>query len=253
VRGFSGVSPAYLGVLQGSQFMRSDVHRVLAALAALSTVACAGGLEGAVRTQAAMDLACPEGQMTVRDQRSDNYVRDFEVHGCGKRARYQAACSMVGTCTAYQSKELGEHPQASSDAVTAGVEDLQPAPPLVVVMPDGNTVVAEVVPPPAPEAAPAVEPAVASASPVVPSGEARPVTLRNACPRTVSLFVGPQPGAEGGRYMTLGSNSSISPRLQAGEQLWLLDEKQGGTASVSISDGTREVEIAESCGGLTAR
>ncbi len=236
-------------------------------LASLSLLACAGQLEATVRSQAAQDLACPEGQVVVRDLRSDNYVRDFDVSGCGQHAHYQAACSMVGSCTAYRAEELGKHRVPGSDALTVGHDDLRPAESGAEAKP------AEVAAAPAePEVAGAVaverdatelgaarlgaaptEVVTATASGPAPSGEARAVTLRNACPRTVPLFVGAQPGEEGGRYMTLGAGNTISPKLRAGEQLWLLDNRQAGLVSVSIDGSTREVEIAESCSGLAAR
>ncbi len=234
--------------------MRSDVQAVLVALAAVWVAGCASGLEGAVRSQAAIDLVCPERQVSVRGLRGDEYVRDFEVEGCGRRARYQGACSVVGSCTAYRAKQRGE--PTSGEAPTAEVPE--PPPPLVVVTPDGNTLIAEaereVAVEPEPEEVEREDAEAAVAREVAaPSGEARAVTLRNACPRTVALFVGAKPGAEDGRYMSLGSNSSISPKLRTGELLWLLDAEQAGVASVAIAGGTREVEVAEGCAGLTAR
>lgn len=249
----------------------------MAALA-LSLAGCASALEETVRRQAAVDMSCPEGQVAVRDLRSDNYVRDFSVSACGKQAHYQAACSMVGSCTAYQSRELGEHPLAGSQALTAGVEDLQAAPvnPPTIVMAGASEALPMVPVVEASEAAPVVPvvatPTVAGengASEVVAgssvtvvnsvathgvaAGEGATVTLRSACPRTVTLFVGSQPGAEDGLYMTLGAGSSIAPRLATGTSLWLLDARQAGLASVSIDASTREVAIAENCSGLAAR
>lgn len=249
----------------------------MAALA-LSLAGCASALEETVRRQAAADMSCPEGQVAVRDLRSDNYVRDFSVSACGKQAHYQAACSMVGSCTAYQSRELGEHPLAGSQALTAGVEDLQAAPvnPPTIVMAGASEALPMVPVVEASEAAPVVPvvatPTVAGengASEVVAgssvtvvnsvathgvaAGEGATVTLRSACPRTVTLFVGSQPGAEDGLYMTLGAGSSIAPRLATGTSLWLLDARQAGLASVSIDASTREIAIAENCSGLAAR
>lgn len=242
---------------------------------ALSLAGCAGALEDTVRRQAAVDMSCPEGQVAVRDLRSGNYVRDFSVSACGRQAHYQAACSMVGSCTAYQSRELGEHPLAGSQALTAGVEDLQAAPvnPPTIVMAGASEAVPMV--PVVEEAAPVVPvvaaPTVAGengASEVagssvtvvnsvathgVAAGEGATVTLRSACPRTVTLFVGSQPGAEEGLYMTLGAGSSIAPKLATGSSLWLLDARQAGLASVSIDASTREISIAENCSGLAAR
>ena len=236
-------------------------------VAALLGGSCASALEETVRRQAAVDMGCPEGQVSVRDLRSDNYVRDFNVQACGKQAHYQAACSMVGSCTAYQSRELGEHPLSGSDALTAGVEDLQPSAPTSVptVVMAGAAEPIPMVPvvEPEPAAAAIADPATSvtvvntvetrGAGAVAVAGDGQSVTLRSACPRTVTLFVGAEPGAEGGVYMTLGAGSTIAPKLATGASLWLLDAKQAGIASVSIDASMREVAIAENCGGLAAR
>lgn len=222
-----------------------------------------------MRRQAAVDMGCPEGQVSVRDLRSDNYVRDFNVQACGKQAHYQAACSMVGSCTAYQSRELGEHPLAGTDALTVGVDDLQPSAPTsvpTVVMAGAAEpipMVPVVEPVPAATAAAIADPATSvtvvntvetrGAGAAAVAGDGQSVTLRSACPRTVTLFVGSEPGAEGGVYMTLGAGSTIAPKLATGASLWLLDAKQAGIASVSIDASMREVAIAENCGGLAAR
>lgn len=227
----------------------------------LGLPACAGKLEATVRSQAAQDLGCPEGQVSVRNLRSDNYVRDFSVSACGKQAHYQAACSMVGSCTAYRAEDLADKRGVASDALGVGEDDLQPAE-------SGVTTVVGEAPEGAAEAQPAAteasaaqagagEPGVvtatATAGAPVATGEARALTLRNTCPRTVSLFVGTRPGDAGGSYMTLGAGSTIGPKLRTGEQLWLLDAKQAGLASVTIDAAMAEVEIAESCSGLAAR
>jgi hypothetical protein len=237
-------------------------HACRLAAVLLFATACASALADTVRRQAAVDMGCPEGQVVVRDLRSDNYVRDFDVQACGKQAHYQAACSMVGSCTAYQAHELGEHPLAGSDALTAGVEDLQPSAPTsvpVVVMAGASEPVpmVPVVEASEPTAAPSVTvvntvETRSAAGPVAADGTV-PVTLRSACPRTVTLFVGAQPGAEDGVYMTLGAGSSIAPKLAVGASLWLLDARRAGVASVSIDASMREVAIAENCGGLAAR
>src|SRR5687768_8186369 len=97
-------------------------------MALVTASACAGKLDGIVRSQAALDLACPEDQVQISDLRSDNYVRDFSVSGCGRSAHYQAACSMVGSCTAYRAGEIAADSLPASDALTVGTDDLQPAP-----------------------------------------------------------------------------------------------------------------------------
>lgn len=239
------------------------MSRIAPIVAVLLACSCASALEETVRRQAAVDMRCPEGQVAVRDLRSDNYVRDFDVQACGKQAHYQAACSMVGSCTAYQSRELGAHPLPGSDALTAGVEDLHPPapvnPPTIVMA--GASEPIPMVPVVEAEPEPTLTPGTVTVVNTVETrsagggavGGEQVVTLRSACPRTVTLFVGAQPGAEDGVYMTLGAGSSIAPKLATGASLWLLDGKQAGVASVSIDASMREVAIAENCGGLAAR
>lgn len=246
--------------------------RTLLSVAALATVvaaaACAGKLDGIVRSQAALDLACPEDQVRVSDLRSDNYVRDFTVSGCGRNAHYQAACSMVGSCTAYRAGEIAADSLPAGDALTVGTDDLQPAAaPAPAPAEAGNTtVVGEAA---LPTDAPSEEPTVSVSESVTSSvvaatpepapkpapsyGPPQTVTLRNECPRTVTMFIGEQPGESGGRYMTLGSTNMIGPSLRSGEQVWLLDSKQAALTSVSVATNTREIVIAESCSGLAAR
>jgi len=98
-------------------------------------VACGGQLAGAVRSQAAVDLGCPEDQVEVTDLRSGNSVRDFRVTGCGRQEHYQAACNLTGGCQAYRPGEAARNPVPASEALTAGADDLKPA--------DGATTVVE--------------------------------------------------------------------------------------------------------------
>jgi hypothetical protein len=248
--------------------------RILACVVALATVvvapACAGKLDGIVRSQAALDLGCPEDQVQIRDLRSDNYVRDFSVSGCGRQAHYQAACSMVGTCTAYRAGEIAANSLPASDALTVGTDDLQAAPaptpaeaaaPAVQAEAGTTTMVADAPPAEEPkvEVSESVTSSVVAATPAPAPGPAptfgppQTVTLRNDCPRTVTIFVGVKPGEGGGRYMTVGSTNMIGPTLRSGESVWLLDSKQAGLTSVSVAESTREIVIAESCSGLAAR
>lgn len=258
------------GVIQrGAMARLARTPESIVALALLvAATACAGKLDGIVRSQAALDLACPEDQVQISDLRSDNYVRDFSVSGCGRQAHYQAACSMVGSCTAYRAGEIAAESLPASDALTVGADDLQPAPtpapaeePAPEVQVGTTTMVAEAPPAEEPklEVSESVTSTVVAATPE-PSpapapklGAPQTVTMRNDCPRTVTIFVGIKPGEGGGRYMTLGSTSMIGPTLRSGESVWLLDSKQAGLTSVSVAESTREIVVAESCSGLAAR
>ena len=236
-------------------------------------MACGSQLAGVVRSQAAFDLSCPEDQVEVVDLRSGNSVRDFSVRGCGREEHYQAACNMTGSCQAYRPGEAAQNPVPASEALTAGVDDLKPGDEGVTTVvgdaPGGAAGSAEAGGGEASdaegEAATAVGDAelaeaklAAAGTPSTPGEtklpptEERAVTIRNNCGRRVVIYVGKQPGGDG-RYMTLGSTNMISPRLRLGDHVWLLDEQQGGLTSVSIAGPTREIEIAESCAGMSAR
>lgn len=229
--------------------------------------ACGGQLAGVVRSQAAADLGCPEDQVEVTDLRSGNSVRDFSVTGCGRQEHYQAACNMTGGCQAYRPGEAAlhpNHPVPASEALTVGADDLKPSDEPKPGEPergDASTPAAEGGEQPrkvvaagdeaASELPSAGTPSEPAATRLLPTEE-RTVTIRNNCSRRVVLYVGKQPG-EGGRYMTLGSTNMTSPRLRLGDQVWLLDEREAGLASVSITGGADEIEIAENCAGLSAR
>lgn len=209
---------------------------------------CGSQLAGVVRSQAAVDLGCPEDQVEVTDLRSGNSVRDFNVTGCGRQEHYQAACNLTGGCQAYRPGEAARDPVPASEALTAGADDLRPADGATTVFEDASTPAAEGDEEPKKVVGTPSDPGATG----LPPTEERTVTIRNNCSRRVVLYVGKQPG-EDGRYMTLGSTNMISPRLRQGEQVWLLDEREASLASVSIAGSTHDIEIAETCAGLSAR
>jgi hypothetical protein len=221
-------------------------------IVAVALTGCAGKLEEVVRLQAAKDLNCPVGEVDVVDQRSDNYVRDYSVSGCGQTAHYQAACSMVESCVAYQPAKIGKD-AAASEALTAGIDAVPGSESVeeVVIAADGTMTVNRsgpaAAPPPAKtplelaqeaEAAQANEPLLS-------------VTLRNTCSETVTLWFGPTPGSGVGHMMTLASTNMATVRVRPGEQLWVLDREHNGTAGVAVDASMREVDVG--CAGLTAR
>jgi hypothetical protein len=169
----------------------------------------------------------------------------------------------------YRPGDATRYPAPPDDALAAATEDPKPADEGV------TTVVAEAPPEAESEAEagsiaagdeaargeamavakelpPAGTPSTAPAS-KLPPAEERTVTLRNNCARRVVFYIGKQPGESDGRYMTVGSTNMISPRLRVGDQVWLLDQQQAGLTSVAVSGRTSDIEVAESCAGLTAR
>lgn len=218
-------------------------------IVAVSLTGCAGKLVDVVRAQAAKDLNCPESEVDVYDQRSDNYVRDYTVTGCGRSAHYQAACSMVEACVAYRPDKLGKD-AAASESLTAGLDAVPQETVEEVVVAEDGTVTVNRSGPPAPEPKTPLQVAEAVEVSDV-NAPMMSVTLRNVCPETVTLWFGPTPNAGEGRLMTLGSTNMATVRVKQGEQLWLLDRARGGTAGVQVDAGMSEVEIG--CGGLSTR
>lgn len=244
-------------------FVRRSVSVLL--VSAATAVACAGRIENVIRAQAAMDLSCPEGQITVRAQGSRTAMRKYAVTACGREHSYQAACNSLGTCVAYP---VGGQARGNSGAQRFDLWADKDAPPA-----------------PAPAAAPEAEaegvvtPAVAAellmgadvpatdvpatelpatevpAAEVVraPLGEPRVVTLRNDCEWTVALFIGEDPVVGAGRYTSLGSMNTATLRLRQGEPVWLIDKAGVGLTSIVVAREVEEIAVVEGCGGFSAR
>jgi hypothetical protein len=240
--------------------MLAPLHRHILAVLGLAGVgaACAGRLQDVIRAQAAGDLGCPEEQVIVRGRAGGP---SYAVTACGRERSYQTACNSLGTCVAYP---VGE--QARSSGAT-GREDLwaepaaQPEPAADVPgsdapAVDGSTVdlsaVARALASDGPASDVAAEVDVAAAT-EVPLGEARAVTLRNDCERTVALFIGEEPASGAGRYTSLGSMNTATIQLRPGEPVWLLDAKGAGLTSIGVDGDIREIAVVEGCGGLSAR
>ena len=233
--------------------MSASVHCSALALVALALApACAGRLEDVIRGQAAGDLGCPEGQVTVSGRSGSADLRSYVVSACGQERSYQAACNSLGTCVAYpvrgrddagsrEREDLWADPPSGTEAEERA---LSPSDPLVI--PEVGRPESASVPEPEAEPAP-VEP------PVAVWGEPRAVTLRNECERTVALFIGEDPASGAGRYTSLGSTNTATLRLRTGEPVWLLDPKGAGMTSIAVADGVDEIAVLEGCGGFVAR
>lgn len=79
------------------------------------------------------------------------------------------------------------------------------------------------------------------------------VTLRNGCRETVRIFFGDDPRFGSGTHSTLSSNTVTSRSFQEGDTVWLTDESRNGLSSVTISRGTRQIEVTPSCTGFVSR
>ena len=240
---------------------------LLLLVSAGSAAACGGRVEAVVRTQAALDLSCPESQVTVRDRRSRTEMRDYAVAGCGRERSYQAACNSLGTCVAYAvGDRAGGGGGSQGHDLWADKVDQAAAPEAAPAAAAGSElpgvagaadVSADAAALAADAAALAADAAaLAAAVPVVvkaPLGEVREVTLRNDCERTVALFIGEDPVVGAGRYSSLGSTNMSTLKLRQGEAVWLLDPKGAGLTSIVPGPETRELAVLAGCAKFLAR
>jgi hypothetical protein len=77
------------------------------------------------------------------------------------------------------------------------------------------------------------------------------VTIRSRCGSTVRVFYGDKPKFGSGTTSSISSNSVQSHSFRAGDMMWVIDDHDKGLGSVTISSGTRELEV--NCGGISAR
>ena len=96
-----------------------------------------------------------------------------------------------------------------------------------------------------------------AASPPAPSGSASSgpvsVTLRNGCRETVRIFFGGDPRFGSGTHSSLSGNTVTSRSFREGDMVWLVDESRNGLSSVTVSRGTRQIEVTSSCTGFVSR
>jgi len=110
--------------------------------------------------------------------------------------------------------------------------------------PNGPTTNAPAEAPAAP-ASPGAETNSASDAPAGPTIVS--ISLKNNCKEKVRLFFGDKPKFGSGTYSSLGSNTRTSKQMQAGDMIWIVDESDNGIASYTVSEGSRDVEITDSC------
>jgi hypothetical protein len=200
-------------------------------LASCLLPACAGRLETTVRKRAAADFQCAADQVQVEATDYGGMSGSYVARGCGQESDYAARCGLIGICSASQP---GAEPvyasSGGSDPYGGGGGS---APPPSYGSPDAG----------------GSEPAPAQpAGPTIVS-----ITLRNTCPQTVNLFFGDKPKFGSGTYTTLGSNTSTSKSMQAGEMIWIVDGSQNGISSATIEAGIGTVEITGDCSGFSVR
>jgi hypothetical protein len=76
------------------------------------------------------------------------------------------------------------------------------------------------------------------------------VTIRSSCGQTMRVFFGSDPRFGSGTHSTISSNSVSSYTFQPGDMFWITDDSDNGIASVTVSEGTRQIEIDSSCSSL---
>lgn len=86
-----------------------------------------------------------------------------------------------------------------------------------------------------------------------PSSSPVSVTIRSSCRRTVPVFYGDKPKYGSGTKSSVSFNSVSSHTFRVGDMMWVLDDGGNGLGSVTISQGTRTIEIDSSCAGLSSR
>jgi len=79
------------------------------------------------------------------------------------------------------------------------------------------------------------------------------VTIRSSCSKTVPVFYGDKPKYGSGTTSSVSSNSVSSKSFRIGDMMWVLDASGNGVDSVTISEGTRTLEITSSCSSISSR
>jgi hypothetical protein len=202
---------------------------------ALTLAGCAGRMESAVRRQAAADFACQESQIGLKQQATGGYIATYDAEGCGRQASYQGTCNLF-MCRAYPQQVADANAPApmpaGGDAYAAPSEPSEPS---------GAS------PAPSFDAPASSKPAPAPAGPKIVS-----VSIRSACSKTVKVFYGDKPKYGSGTTSSVSSNSVSSKQMQAGDMIWVVDDRDNGLGSVTIGETTRGVEIGSDCTSIRA-
>jgi len=102
-----------------------------------------------------------------------------------------------------------------------------------------------------PEAAPPPGSAPSSAAAAPAGPQVVSVTLHNDCDHTVKLFLGDKPKFGSGTNTSLGSNTTTSYQMKAGDMIWITDDSENGLSSTSIGGGSSQrITITSGCTGF---
>ncbi len=215
-------------------------------LLALALPACAGRLDAAVRQQAAADFQCGEPDIKLQQQASAGYVASYSASGCGKEGVYQGNCSLFG-CRAYPAGMAAAPPTGDAGGGSYAGDPYA----------GGGAGEPSSDPSSAPSSAPASGPSFPGNTSSAPARPAAPtvvsVTIRSACSKTVRVFYGDKPKFGSGTTSSISSNSVQSKSMKPGEMIWVVDEQDNPLGGVSISEGTRTVEIGSDCNSIRPR
>jgi hypothetical protein len=88
-----------------------------------------------------------------------------------------------------------------------------------------------------------------SPPPMIPTS----LEVHSDCPKTVGVFLGEKPGFSSGTRSSVGSNNTTTfPRKPDGSlTFWVLDDKDQGVTSTTVSASTKRLTIDRSCKGIS--
>lgn len=74
--------------------------------------------------------------------------------------------------------------------------------------------------------------------------------VRNSCGSNVRVFVGSDPRLGRGNFFDVGAGQSVAVPWSLGVNLWTVDFRGRGRASVPVPPGTGVVTVSPNCFGL---
>jgi hypothetical protein len=117
------------------------------------------------------------------------------------------------------------------------------------VVPMGSVVpLANAAPPPSSPVA--TDPSATAAA----EAETLDISLENHCPRGIRIYWGDAPYKSIGFEYGIGPNQTRRPRVPVGTKVWLLENLGDNmSASTTVTHGTTEIDILDSCNAIVAR
>lgn len=223
-------------------------------LSLLCISGCAGRLDKAVRKRAASDFACPSDKLAVQEVEARAWNSGtYQVQGCERSETFYSVCSLL-YCTTRTTGERA-HLLAAQDAEREAALADRGAP-------SGDDAYSDAgaqpdrgggygAPPPRSSDPPARSAAPPSRPAAPPSPKFVSMRLQNLCDKKVKLFHGRDPKYGSGRTDSIGANTIFNVSGKEGDMLWIVDDRNNGMSSFSLSSGVRELYINKMCTGFT--